>query len=736
MALPQTANSRPLVRGWVSYPPGWAVWSERVFLLALILFFAATGFTPAWKHLNSDFPNYYLTARLYRQGYPLERVYEWTWFQRQWDHVAIDQSLVGCGPMTLPSALAVLPFSSLPPLTAKRCWLVLNLAFLALTAILLAWSTSLGLRRIGLLMFLAMLPLRSNFALGQMHVFVLFLLTVSAWLYIKDHDFWSGVTLAGAAALKIYPVLFLIFFLVKRQWRAAGGLAVGLGAGSVLSIWFFGLNACRVYVQEILPWALRAQTLDPYNVGWGSLNALLTRLLIREPELNPAPVAHLPWLHAFLYSLIVTGIFIGFMWALSFRSEGENRRRLEWATYLFLLLFLSSQPISYHFVVLILPAVLVTDYLIKCARESAGVIIVGIYVLALGGFHRGCPTDPTGWQTLRCFPRLFFMFVLAGLLLWILISSAHKSTRPRLKSRTGLLAAVAFVVLFVFGFTAGLRHFKGQFNNYKARVINVRGSVLATDPVLISDDIFFTALVPHYLSSDPDTYAAHELRAGTVTSFVVGGDWFHPAVGKDRNIGWAELATNGGSRIVRFSPAESGATDVVIEVENAEQPVVSLDGELLAFMRPVKGRNSLWIRPVGAKADGERQIAGAQFDVRDAAFFPDRRIIFSARRQGRFRLYRVDSVSGLVQEMSDPACSARYPAISPDGEWMAFSCQHGSAWQLHTMNLGTGEQAQLTNSDCNSVSPAWAPDSKNLVYATDCGRGLGLTALARLSVEH
>jgi Tol biopolymer transport system component len=38
----------------------------------------------------------------------------------------------------------------------------------------------------------------------------------------------------------------------------------------------------------------------------------------------------------------------------------------------------------------------------------------------------------------------------------------------------------------------------------------------------------------------------------------------------------------------------------------------------------------------------------------------------------------------------------------------------------------------LTRADCNSTSPAWRPDSKRVVYATDCGRGLRVTALAEI----
>jgi hypothetical protein len=40
----------------------------------------------------------------------------------------------------------------------------------------------------------------------------------------------------------------------------------------------------------------------------------------------------------------------------------------------------------------------------------------------------------------------------------------------------------------------------------------------------------------------------------------------------------------------------------------------------------------------------------------------------------------------------------------------------------------------LVDGDCNSISPAWEADSRRLIYATDCGRGVEMTTLARVEV--
>jgi len=170
-----------------------------------------------------------------------------------------------------------------------------------------------------------------------------------------------------------------------------------------------------------------------------------------------------------------------------------------------------------------------------------------------------------------------------------------------------------------------------------------------------------------------------------------------------------------------------------VEVEDAEQPVVSPDGGFLAYIREVNGRNSLWIHQLKA-AGTDRQIAGADYDVREAAFSPDHRVVFSSRRDGRFRLFVVNLATKTTEQLDAPTCSARYPSISQDGQWIAFSCEQRGYWQLHAMNLSTKAETQLTNVECNSVSPAWTLDSRSLIYATDCGRGLGMTALATLNV--
>ena len=82
-------------------------WLEWALLVAALGLFVWRGLLPAWNRLLTDFPNYYLAGRLFREGLPLDRLYDWEWLQRLKDHVGLDQPLVGFVPLTMFSALLV-----------------------------------------------------------------------------------------------------------------------------------------------------------------------------------------------------------------------------------------------------------------------------------------------------------------------------------------------------------------------------------------------------------------------------------------------------------------------------------------------------------------------------------------------------------------------------------------------------------------------------------------------------
>jgi Tol biopolymer transport system component len=225
---------------------------------------------------------------------------------------------------------------------------------------------------------------------------------------------------------------------------------------------------------------------------------------------------------------------------------------------------------------------------------------------------------------------------------------------------------------------------------------------------------------------------------GRIDSLLRAEDEFHPATAPGLADLWIELA-GPVSNIARFSTLPGTiAPNFQVEVRNGEQPSVSPDGAWLAFIRENHGRGGLWIKQL-AKNDSspggeEHKVVEDSYDVWEGAFEPgNRHIIFAAALTGQPELYSLDLVSSEISRIPIPG-PVRYPAFSPDGQWLAYSrCERGS-WHLYVMRPGSAASRRLTGGEYNSISPVWEADSKSVIYATDGRRGLNMTALASITV--
>src|SRR3984885_184391 len=107
-----------------------ARWLERIVLCLSLLYLCVLTLPQACRTLNTDFPNYYMAARLAHEGYDTSRMYEWSWIEREKDHRAVDIRVIGLLPLTPFSTLAMWPLTGFKPLAAKHVWILLSLAFL------------------------------------------------------------------------------------------------------------------------------------------------------------------------------------------------------------------------------------------------------------------------------------------------------------------------------------------------------------------------------------------------------------------------------------------------------------------------------------------------------------------------------------------------------------------------------------------------------------------------------
>src|SRR3569832_886049 len=153
---------------------------ESVFLLLGLGVLCFRIVPRSWKTMNTDFPNDYVAARLVREGYTVDRIYEWEWFEEQKERMHIGQPMAGFIPHTPFSVIPMLPFTWLEPLPAKRAWILCSLLLLSLSVGVLSRLANISWRWILAAACLS-LPLYRNLEYGQYYVLLLALLVVALW---------------------------------------------------------------------------------------------------------------------------------------------------------------------------------------------------------------------------------------------------------------------------------------------------------------------------------------------------------------------------------------------------------------------------------------------------------------------------------------------------------------------------------------------------------------------------
>jgi len=690
-------------------------WTERSVLLLLILYMCVHTMPRAWKSLVTDFPNYYTAAQLAHDGYDTSRMYEWDWLEREKDHRAIPIRVIGLVPITPFSTLFLWPFVGLKPLAAKHAWILLNLLIVMPICWMLRSMTGLNYQRLALI-FALNVPFYRNLEFGQFYVLLLLLITAACWATLKGHQARAGALVAIAAAAKIFPLLFFVFFLQRRAWRALAWGAVTGVAALGLSVAVFGWNVHRTYLLEILPWALHGEAMPPYVTN-ASISGVLHVLFLAEPLWNPNP-----WHSSVLcFSLLfpVLQMLVLAPAVLLIRADDNSPRRimLEWSAMLTASLAISTIPASYNFVLMILPICVLSTILLE--RKQYG-WLAALVVAYIGiGFPLPTPAKISGLAILLYIPRLpLLIAVLLGIytLLW-----PREPVRFVFKDWTRCAWAVAMIAAVAF---------------------NTRSTFVRESAV--REEYAYRLPLQHegYLNANPQQagagvrYVAFTLDGYHLTTEDGNSSWIDPAAGAADD----DLSFTSGSGRLFVERAKSSLSEIIdmnstarAVIEDARDPMLSADGSSLAFIRDDHGRGQLMVRKALQSGSAiDVALTPSTLNVYEASFLSGGDYAFAAvSGEAPAQIYLTD---GTHQNEPLALGESRYPALSPDGQWLAYSHFERGAWNLWIRNQKTGETERIGNVPCNEIEPGWESDSKTLLYSTDCGRSLWFTAVARRQV--
>jgi WD40-like Beta Propeller Repeat len=412
-----------------------------------------------------------------------------------------------------------------------------------------------------------------------------------------------------------------------------------------------------------------------------------------------------PVLYAVSLATMDVGLIFGFLWATG--DDVKSRNPLAWAALVPLSLLLSSMPGSYHYCVLVFTGVVGLDELLKLEDKRWALVFILLFSIAYA---------PVPGRIANLFlPRLVGTLALYALLLWTVASGRSF----RIGRRWLAMAALATVVLAI----SNLRPLKDRTEDFRRRLSNISIGYSASNPVVIGGRVVFTKLLD-------GLYSAESWKNGDVRNLPFNGDVLSIG-GNERNpVGYFEQVT-GQSSIMQVSLASQDSIPEYLT--QGEQPKISPDGEWLAFVREQDGRTSVWLSEARSPATAQLIVNGEP-NILDVSVTSEGDLIAAAGAVSTAHMIIVRRSTGVIEPLRGIAGPVRYPAISPDAKRLAFSRRHWGSWHLVVRELATGVEHQLTHTACNATLPSWE-DTHTLLYATDCGRGLGLSALARVDLQ-
>jgi hypothetical protein len=555
----------------------------RILALACLALFLGRTFHKGWNIDESDFPNYYTAAVLVRHGEPLIKYYDWAWFQRQMNFAGIEEPLGTYIPQTPLTMLPLVPVAGFPAQTAKRIWLSVNLIFLIGGVWLLSRITSFRFEHIALILFAGYGTLQSNFLLGQYYIFLFFLLTLAFYFLQQKQWALSGAICGAVFALKLYGAPFLVYFAARRNWRAVAGMVGVIAFSAGVAVALFGWHDVNYFLRDILARAVDGDAGNPYHSATGTLTALLRRLFLREPELNPNPAWSAPWLFFFLRPFATIAILVYATAGVAANRMELDRRAFAW----FIIATLCAAPNlgSYAFILFLPPIVL----LMEDAGKRERILLVATYVLL--GF-------PLRLEWTPAFPKLWIFLALFFGVGW--------SFWRALRARVAIALAVGVILLASIDARRHVTSYGSEPGRRFEQVMLRQGPAAnLTSAFAVSQAGIFCQVIAD------GRYLLVWLHDGQSQKLRFDGEAFHPvAVAKDGPI-YFELITHGKSTAMAFDPSTGSAGPAVLPdgVSNTDA-VVSPDQKWVAFEVKADGGRQIWLRRAGS--DRVEQLAGGK----------------------------------------------------------------------------------------------------------------------------
>ncbi len=305
-----------------------------IYILPIIVFSIYYLIKSYW-FLPHDFANYYFGAYFLEHGVFSSIIYDPVWFNQNIFEVQKDV-FASYAPNTPFLALFFWPLTLVSFSTAKLLFNITSLLLFGYALRNLFDEYKIPYIHYLTVFLLFFFPIKNNILFGQLYLLLFFLISEGFLAYKKNYYYKMGGLWGLAILLKIFPILFFAFLLLRKKIKGLIILVVCSVALLGISVYINGIDSWAFFFQNILPKASKGEISGEFIKNYQSILMFLKHVFVVHQTKNPFPLIDNSYYYHF-FLLVSKIILVGYGFYFSFKNNSSLQTFSYWILITYLL---------------------------------------------------------------------------------------------------------------------------------------------------------------------------------------------------------------------------------------------------------------------------------------------------------------------------------------------------------------------------------------------------------------
>lgn len=243
--------------------------------------------------------------------------------------------------------------------------------------------------------------LRDNLRCLQPEMFMVFFMSAALFYLSRENHFWSGFMVGMAAAVKIYPGLAILHFVVEKRWNAIGGFFVALSIVTGYTLLSVGWMEHARYLYFIIPVLFTEFPIPNHGIN---ISPLI--FPVYYPDISGETAKHIH--HAITVFFVGMCIYASFIRTRFSELSTFKEGLLKLSMYVIAAILVLANSWWYYQIILLIPVLVLAMYFLDNAgrqKQLFATYIMACSVLAVT-IHMAPLTDTYAlleWTKLQTF---------------------------------------------------------------------------------------------------------------------------------------------------------------------------------------------------------------------------------------------------------------------------------------------------------------------------------------------